>query len=73
MDKNNNNNTKTVIKKHKKMTQDGGYKSSRFIRPLHPGLTLNSSYPRYLEDSLYPYYPPSSILARSTSMKAISS
>ena len=51
-------NTKTVIKKNKKINEDGGYKGSRFIRPLHPGLTLKSSYPRYLEDSSYPYYPP---------------
>jgi hypothetical protein len=66
MDKNNNNNnTKTGIKKHKKTIENGGYKSSRFIRPLHPGLTLDSSqhnfYPRHPEDS---YYPPSSILGR---------
>ena len=64
-------NTKTVIKKNKKTTEDGGYKGSRFIRPLHPGLTLNSSYPRYLEDSSYPYYPPSSILARSASQQQV--
>ena len=63
MDKNN---TKTSIKKDKK-NQDGGYKSSRLIRPLHPGLTFNDSYPiypRYSQDSSssYPYY--SSILSR---------
>jgi hypothetical protein len=62
MDKNN---TKTGIKKNKKTTEDGGYKGSRFIRPLHPGLTMNaSSYPRHPEDSYY-QPPPSSILARS--------
>jgi hypothetical protein len=61
MDKNN---TKTGIKKNKKTTEDGGYKGSRFIRPLHPGLTLNaSSYPRHPEDSYY-QPPPSSILSR---------
>ena len=64
-------NTKTVIKKNKKINEDGGYKGSRFIRPLHPGLTLKSSYPRYLEDSSYPYYPPSSILARSASQQQV--
>ena len=63
MDKNN---TKTSIKKDKK-NQDGGYKSSRLIRPLHPGLTFNDSYPiypRYSQESSssYPYY--SSILSR---------
>jgi hypothetical protein len=57
MDKNN---TKIGIKKNKKIQQDGGYKSSRFARPL---LALNSSYPRHSsEDSSYPYY--SSILSR---------
>lgn len=62
----NNNNTKPSIKKNKKTIEDGGYKGSRFIRPLHPGLTFNDSYPRYPEDSLYHHYPPSSsILARS--------
>ena len=65
----NKNNTKTGIKKSKKTNEDdGGYKGSRFIRPLHPGLTLNDSYPRYPQDSPYPSYPyppPSSILARS--------
>lgn len=60
MDKNN---TKIGIKKNKKLQEDGGYKGSRFTRPLHPGLTLNSSYPRHSsEDSSYPYY--SSILSR---------
>jgi hypothetical protein len=57
MDKNN---TKFGIKKNKKIHEDGGgYKGSRFTRPL---LTLNSSYPRHSEDSSYPYY--SSILSR---------
>ena len=65
MDKNN---TKTGIKKNKKTDEDGGYKSSRFVRPLHPGLTLNSSgqngsYSRYPKDSYH--YPSSSILASS--------
>jgi len=67
MDKNN---TKIGIKKNKKTIETGGYKNSRFIRPLHPGLTLDSSqrgfYPRHPEDS---YYPPSSILARSASQQ----
>ena len=61
-------NTKTVIKKNKKINEDGGYKGSRFIRPLHPGLADSSQrifYPRYPEDSLHHHYPPSSILARS--------
>ena len=65
MDKNN---TKIGIKKNKKTIETGGYKNSRFIRSLHPGLTLDSSqrifYPRHPED-----YPPSSILARSTSQQ----
>lgn len=64
----NKNNTKTGIKKNKKTNEDdGGYKGSRFIRPLHPGLTLNDSYPIYPQDLShpYPYPPPSSILARS--------
>lgn len=68
MDKNNNN-TKTGIKKNKKTVEDGGYKSSRFIRPLHPGLTLNSSYPRYPEDSSHPYYTPSSFFGRPVSQQ----
>ena len=58
-------NTKTSIKKNKKTNEDGGYKASRFIKPLHPGLTFNDSYPIY---PIYPqdyYYPPSSSLARS--------
>ena len=60
MDKNN---TKIGIKKNKKIHEDGGYKGSRFTRPLHPLLTPNSSYPRHSsEDSSYPYY--SSILSR---------
>ena len=71
MDKNN---TKTSIKKDKK-NQDGGYKSSRLIRPLHPGLTFNDSYPiypRYSQDSSssYPYY--SSILSRPAATPAAS-
>jgi hypothetical protein len=67
MDKNN---TKIGIKKNKKTIETGGYKNSRFIRPLHPGLTLDSSqrgfHPRHPEDY---YYPPSSILARSASQQ----
>ena len=66
MDKNN---TKTGIKKNKKMNEDGGgYKGSRFIRPL---LTFNDSYPypRYPQDSSY-HYPPSSGSARSLSQQA---
>jgi hypothetical protein len=71
MDKNN---TKTSIKKDKK-NQDGGYKSSRLIRPLHPGLTFNDSYPiypRYSQDSSssYPYY--SSILSRPAATPTVS-
>jgi hypothetical protein len=63
----NKNITKTSIKKNKKTNEDdGGYKGSRFIRPLHPGLTFNDSYPIYPRDSSY-YYPPSSVLARSKS------
>ena len=52
MDKNN---TKIGIKKNKQRHEDGGYKSSRFVRP-------NSSHSRYPLDSSYPYY--SSILSR---------
>ena len=68
----NKNNTNTIIKKNKKTNEDGGgYKGSRFIRPLHPGLTsFNDSYPmrpRYPEDSSYPYY--SSILAKSANQQ----
>jgi hypothetical protein len=59
MDKNN---TKIGIKKNKKIHEDGGYKSSRFARPLHPGLTFNESHSRHPLDSSYPYY--SSILSR---------
>jgi hypothetical protein len=64
MDKNN---TKNSIKKNKKMNEDGGYKGSRFIRPLHPGLAFNDSYPipRYIEKESSSYSYPSSILARS--------
>ena len=65
MDKNN---TKTGIKKNKKINEDGGYKGARFTRSLHPGLADSSQrifYPRYPEDSLHHHYPPSSILARS--------
>ena len=61
MDKNN---TKIGIKKNKKIHQDGGYKGSRFARPLHPGLTFNESHSRHPQDS---YYPPSSILGRPVS------
>jgi hypothetical protein len=67
MDKNN---TRPSIKKNKKTYEVGGYKGSN--RPLHPGLTLDSS--RYnlhgRGDGLYPRYPenlynyPSSILGR---------
>lgn len=65
----NKNNTKLSIKKNKKTNEDGGgYKGSRFIRSLHPGLTsFNDSYPmypRHPEDSYYPPPPPSSILSR---------
>ena len=69
MDKNN---TRPSIKKNKKIYEGGGYKGTGFIRPLHPGLTLDSS--RYnlhgRGDGLYPRYPenlynyPSSILGR---------
>ena len=70
----NKSNTRTIIKKNKKINEDGGgYKGSRFIRPLHPGLTSfnDASYPmrpRYPEDSSYPYY--SSILAKSANQQA---
>jgi hypothetical protein len=37
----NKNNTKTGVK-NKKIHEDGGYKTSRFIRPLHPGITSNN-------------------------------
>jgi hypothetical protein len=60
MDKNN---TKIGIKKNKKIHEDGGYKSSRFVRPLHPGLTFNESHSRHPQDSYR--YPSSSILASS--------
>ena len=60
MDKNN---TKIGIKKNKKIHEDGGYKGSRFARPLHPGLTFNESHSRHPQDSYH--YPPSSILASS--------
>lgn len=68
MDKNN---TRNGIKKNKKTNEDGGgYKGSRFIKPL---LSFNDSYPmypRYSEDSYYPPPPPpSSILSRSANQQ----
>jgi hypothetical protein len=64
MDKNN---TRNGIKKNKKMYEGGGYKGTGFVRPLHPGLTMESSnigfYPRHPADDLYNY--PSRILGRS--------
>ena len=70
MDKNN---TKNGIKKNKKVYEvSGGYKGTGFVRPIHPGITLDSShrslYPRYPDD-LYNY--PSRILGRPANQQQV--
>jgi hypothetical protein len=63
----NNIKTRNNLKKNKKIYQEGGYKGTTLFRPLHYGLTLNNSYPRYPEYSSYNYnYPSSTILAGSS-------
>jgi hypothetical protein len=69
MDKNN---TRNGIKKNKKTYEGGGYKGTGFVRPLHPGLTLESNHSRFYTkypDDLYNY--PSRILGRPANQQQV--